>query len=243
MQFNNLSPGDTLADFAAFYVTPCRAGSEFVAQGSAETAQFWGIYGTTSEGDSLAVHDAADATEAASALAEIERRSGKPVAYREAMREPTPNGTLLELAEHLTFIIHEEIPGHDEPETFRDDDFDAHPLAELREAVCAASGYDGEPMDAAQRHEAEQAEITAAWEAAHPDPTTDDDSARIVGRLAPNWAWEIIDETLSMDAVSKAFDPGLRESVRKALAAMILASEFDDGEPLPDTDPRLSEEA
>lgn len=63
----------------------------------------------------------------------------------------------------------------------------------------------------------------------------------IVGRLAPRWAWEIIDETLGMDACSKAFDAGLRESIRKAMAAMILASECDDGEPISYVDPRLEE--
>lgn len=99
-----------------------------------------------------------------------------------------------------------------------------------------------EPMDAAQRHQAEQDEITEAWEQAQIERGTDAEEFEIVSRVAPAWAWEIIDETLSMDAMSKAFDPGLRESIRKAHAAVILASELADDEPMSDTDPRLDAE-
>lgn len=35
--------------------------------------------------------------------------------------------------------IHDEIPGYDGPEDFRDDDFENHPLAELRELLLDAT--------------------------------------------------------------------------------------------------------
>jgi hypothetical protein len=49
--------------------------------------------------------------------------------------------------------------------------------------------------------------------------------SELVTRSAPAWAWEVIDETLAMDAQSSAFDPDLREKIGKALEAMIDASE------------------
>lgn len=126
-------------------------------------------------------------------------------------------------------------------------------LLRMARAADIASGADAladdqdedaepEPMDAAQRHQAEQDEITAAWEQAQIERGGEPEDFQIVSRVAPAWAWEIIDETLSMDAMSKAFDPGLRESIRKAHAAVILASELADDEPMSDTDPRLDAE-
>lgn len=50
----------------------------------------------------------------------------------------------------------------------------------------------------------------------------------LVDRSAPRWAWDIIDETLAMDAESKAFDASLRASIAAANLAMIRASETDD---------------
>ncbi len=47
----------------------------------------------------------------------------------------------------------------------------------------------------------------------------------IVVRVAPRWAWEIIDETLAMDANSKAFGRELRDQISDAYDAMILACE------------------
>lgn len=42
----------------------------------------------------------------------------------------------------------------------------------------------------------------------------------MITRQAPAWAWEIIDETLAMDADSKAFSADLRAAINDALAAM-----------------------
>ncbi|WJS87199.1 hypothetical protein [Paracoccus sp. TOH] len=43
--------------------------------------------------------------------------------------------TLQRLMETLTETIHDEIPGYDDPEDFREDDFDNHPYTPLREAL------------------------------------------------------------------------------------------------------------
>lgn len=97
-------------------------------------------------------------------------------------------------------------------------------------------------MSSLETHEAEQAEITARCEAGTCEHLHCREEFEIVSRAAPRWAWDIIDETLGMDACSKAFDAGLRESIRKAHAAMVLASELADDEPISDEDPRLNEE-
>lgn len=51
---------------------------------------------------------------------------------------------------------------------------------------------------------------------------------QIVTREAPRWAWEIIDETLFMDAQSKAFDSTLRDDIHAANQAMMVACEEED---------------
>ena len=44
--------------------------------------------------------------------------------------------------------------------------------------------------------------------------------SEIVTRSAPQWAWDIIDETLACDAESNAFDRALRLEIKKAMEAM-----------------------
>lgn len=55
---------------------------------------------------------------------------------------------------------------------------------------------------------------------------------RVVTRSAPRWAWEIIDETLSMDAQSKAFDKNLRQDIAMALEAVMISCEEPDRDTL-----------
>lgn len=52
-----------------------------------------------------------------------------------------------------------------------------------------------------------------------------DESNEVVTRCAPRWAWDLIDETLSLDANSKAFDRDLRQDIERAQNAMVCASE------------------
>lgn len=101
---------------------------------------------------------------------------------------------------------------------------------------------EAEPMDAAERHQAEQDELTALCEAGECGHAHCQEENRIVSRAAPAWAWETIDQTLEADAHSRAFDQDLRESIRRAHVAVILASELADEEPISEDDPRLSDE-
>ena len=41
-----------------------------------------------------------------------------------------------------------------------------------------------------------------------------------VTRTAPQWAWDIIDQTLALDSQSGAFSLDLREDIARALDAM-----------------------
>ena len=50
--------------------------------------------------------------------------------------------------------------------------------------------------------------------------TQSTETARMEARFAPDWAWDTIMETLSMDCNSKAFDPALRQDIRNALDAV-----------------------
>lgn len=47
----------------------------------------------------------------------------------------------------------------------------------------------------------------------------------MITRQAPQWAWNIIDETLAMDADSKAFNADLRNAINDALGAMCEVNE------------------
>lgn len=93
-------------------------------------------------------------------------------------------------------------------------------------------------MSTLEEHDAEQAYITARCEAGlcdHDDCKDPEGRAymdEIVDRSAPRWAWEIIDETLDMDAVSSAFSGDLREGIRRALMAMQIACDRADDQPL-----------
>ena len=52
----------------------------------------------------------------------------------------------------------------------------------------------------------------------------------LVTRCAPRWAWDIIDETLSMDAEARNFDPELRGAIRLAIKGMSAACEGVEGD-------------
>ena len=46
----------------------------------------------------------------------------------------------------------------------------------------------------------------------------------IVDRSAPRWAWDIIDETLSLGSCATNFDPSRRAEIRDAVNGMTAAS-------------------
>lgn len=102
---------------------------------SVSEAQIWSIYGVAEDGTSEALHDEEHAEDAAKALLRFSEALGNaPVAYVDADRI-IPEGPFADLQDRLAEEIHDEIPDYDNIEDFREDDFDNHPLAALREAI------------------------------------------------------------------------------------------------------------
>ena len=138
--FNGFVAGDTPATFTDFRVSPVRmiregTDAEAIEVCSPAGRAFWSIYGDTGAGWRL-VHDA-EADDAGLALAALSGNAAARFEYADLETVPVA-GTLADLADRLAERIHDEIPGYDNPEDFRGDDFDAHPLSELREQILEA---------------------------------------------------------------------------------------------------------
>ena len=159
-RFNNLCQGDTLDRFGWFEMMPCRNDESEggIVQCEAGMAEFWGIYGRANEGTedqpeylATAVHDVLTPLEAVRIARQIALETGKgfvagDIRFGQFPRRKarvTPVVEFTELAEDLTFAIHEDIEAQIVPEDQRVDDFDNHPLAELREAFVEFSDYSG----------------------------------------------------------------------------------------------------
>ena len=158
-RFNNLGDGNTLDNFEWFELVACRKDeSEGVAQCEASRAEFWGIYGRSNEGTeeepeylATAIHDAWSPLEAVQIARQItiETRKGFIAGDNHFGHYPRRNEKIVpvqdftEIAEDLTFAIHEDNEQNIDDEDRRDDDFDNHPLAELREAFVDFSDYSG----------------------------------------------------------------------------------------------------
>jgi len=159
-RFNNLCAGDTLERFDWFELVACRnaEGGEGVGQCGAGCAEFWGIYGRANEGTeddpeylATAIHDALTPLEAVRIARQIAFETGKGFVAgdTEFGQFPRQNGQVepiaefTEIAEDLTFAIHEDNEDKIADEDRRVDDFDTHPLAELREAFVEYSDYSG----------------------------------------------------------------------------------------------------
>ncbi len=159
-RFNTLCKGDTLEHFEWFEIMPCRTdksegGSVQCAAGCAE---FWSIYGHANEGGegrpeylATAVHDASTALEAVRIARQIAIETGKGFVAGDTHfgQFPRRNGRVTpvieftEIAEDLTFAIHDDNEAEIAPQDQRIDDFDNHPLADLREAFVEFSDYSG----------------------------------------------------------------------------------------------------
>lgn len=140
--FNGLCKGDALADFEAFCVSPvAHENGECIAVCDPDRAEFFAIYGFADHEWRL-VHDCLD-DDAGTAIIQICQATGRSIAYRDDLAGTT-EGTPARLCDYLTTRIHDEIPGHDDPEDFREDDFDNHPLAPLREQLVAALEQNGQ---------------------------------------------------------------------------------------------------
>lgn len=143
-RFNCLSSGDTLAQFSGFYIAPVRVDSEFAStQCAAGMAEYWTIYGLLPSGEALAVHDEFNEPDIVRIAAQIIRETGLPFQISEEDHGHSgPRYNLMEVCCDVTNWIIEDIPERD-AEDFRDDDFDNHALAALREALSDYSNYQG----------------------------------------------------------------------------------------------------
>lgn len=173
-RFNNLSEGDTLDKFEWFELVACRTDeSDGVCQCEAGWSEFWGIYGRSNEGTeeepeylATAIHDAWSPLEAVQIARQIAIETGKGFIagdnhfghYPRRSGKIVPVKDFTEIAEDLTYAIHEDNEESIEEEDRRDDDFDNHPLAALREAFVDFSNYSGSdqlfPYDALSDDEA-----------------------------------------------------------------------------------------
>ena len=150
-RFNCLGANQRIADFSAFFIAPCRndqSQSEISGQGETETvqcapdaAEFWTIYGSEISINGcawLAVHDAYSVTEIVRIARQINLETGKPFFYRDETHGCIPQSgarlDFMEIAAALTEAIHDDLPDLQAGGVARIDDFEAHPLAEMREA-------------------------------------------------------------------------------------------------------------
>ena len=159
-QFDTLCCGDTLDRFDWFEIMPCRNDESdgSVVQCEAGSAAFWGIYGRANDGTkkqpeylATAIHDAVTPLEAVRIARQIALETGKgfvagDIHFGQFPRRDgrvTPVNEFTQIAEDLTFAIHEDNEDRIPAEDSRVDDFDSHPLAELREAFVVFSDYSG----------------------------------------------------------------------------------------------------
>lgn len=134
--FNGLCEGDSIFGFSAFAVFSVLVDpNDGVCLCRASAAEFYGIYGYTNEEWNV-VHDC-HADDAGRAIVQLCRQTGKTIRYCDD-EQYSPDGTPADLCDYLTSRIHDEIPGYDDPKDFREDDFDNHPLADLREQLVEA---------------------------------------------------------------------------------------------------------
>jgi len=159
-RFNCLCPGDTLDQFSAFYVAPCRndrseaerlngdAESTCIVQCEPGEAEFYSIYGSVVSDrgcEWLAVHDETTPDEIVRIARQINAETGKPFFWRDERYGCLPSyGARLDfvdIAEALTEEIADEIPDLLRDPDARDDDFDNHSLADIREAFVTYSAY------------------------------------------------------------------------------------------------------
>lgn len=155
-RFNCLTNDSEIEQFSAFYVAPVRNdrpeadGETDMVQCETGEAEIWTIYGSNVTKDGcewMAVHDAETAFEIVRIARQINLEQGKPFFFRDTAVGclPTHGARIdfIDIAEALTEEIHDALP--DRPaEDFREDDFESHPLSEIREAFVMFSNYWGE---------------------------------------------------------------------------------------------------
>lgn len=142
MIFNCMSAGDDFSSFVSFEIAPVRDQSEpdqdgtDLAISSPEAAEVWTIYGRLKTGEAMALHDAVDEVALAAQLITLHARAPRPLGYVDEDRRIENMPTIAALGDALTMAILDDIEGgQSEPGAMRDDAFDCHPLAPIREAL------------------------------------------------------------------------------------------------------------
>lgn len=125
------------APFTHLVISPVQNASEIEAETdmvvcAPHDADIWGIYGIRENGVSEVLHNDIDPEKAGTLLLAFASQWNLPMGFI-SIEHVTPTGNAERMADTLAEIIHDEIPGYDDPEDFRDDDFENHPLAPLRE--------------------------------------------------------------------------------------------------------------
>ena len=140
--FNGLPSGVTIFDFTGFRVSPVHHTGGALTSGNIEVCDpcervLWSVYGFHRDAEEWQiVHDVVDG-EIGEILARIVDLTGEMVEYRD-LSHAYANTRLPDLVDLLAERIHDEIPGYDDPADFREDDFEAHPLSELRDGILTA---------------------------------------------------------------------------------------------------------
>lgn len=158
MNCNGLTANDTIQDatkregYVALEVSPVRDSIALCTHQTAfvlcspEDRKIWSVYGIDALGFANLIHDCHDDEKAGPAIQWLHDVTKLPVRFYSDRHRATRDMTTLEMAEWLTEQIHDEIPGVDDAADFRDDDFENHALAPLRESLCCACGYNGDPV-------------------------------------------------------------------------------------------------
>lgn len=109
--------------------------AEATALGTADRFDFWSLEGFK-DGYWRSIHQSDDASSIVAVLDRLSRGRVFSVYYEDASQSCGPT-CLGGLVDWFTGVIIDEIPDVDDPERFRDDDFENHPFSWLREEVLA----------------------------------------------------------------------------------------------------------
>ena len=151
-RFNTPGHDDTLNRFSWFEIMPCRQDKTdgTINQCAAEHAEFWTIYGRENIGSdeepeylARAVHDETEVRDIVRVARRIVLEGGKGVVvgcaalgqFPRRAGQVVPVTDLSEIADDLMHFIHDDNDERIQPVDRRDDDFDTHPFAQLREAL------------------------------------------------------------------------------------------------------------
>ncbi len=118
----------------SYNVSPMRDLGDKLIVCAPQEAQFWSISRQKTGGISETVFNAISPDDVAQELWKRCMTENALAAYR-ASDNFVREVAVYDLCDQITTIIHDEIPGYDNPEDFQESDFDNHPLTPFREAL------------------------------------------------------------------------------------------------------------